>query len=96
MNRSQMKVNILSNEYQNEVVQFFKLAKRNFTADKGLFIVLVKYEGIPKHLERKEIFNRLCYDGICQNYTILVRHSEVKKKIDYVIQRLIDEDVDDQ
>ncbi|CAL5208813.1 unnamed protein product [Lathyrus oleraceus] len=78
MDRSWMKVNRLSIEYENGLKQFLDLAEKNLHDNNGIFWYPCKnYFDTKKH-HRDVMFNHCGCDG--QNYTKWVWHGEATKK----------------
>ncbi|CAK8567798.1 unnamed protein product [Lathyrus sativus] len=90
MNRSWMRANRLSAEYENGVMKFLQFDERNAkknlpppksNAEKSNHLLYlcscVLCENQEPKLNKKEIMDRLIYEGICQSYTQWIWHGEV-------------------
>ncbi|KAL6509568.1 hypothetical protein OROGR_022878 [Orobanche gracilis] len=70
MDRSWMRANRLSDEFDHGVAEFLELAEKNLPNNKGLFpCPCVSYGTRDPKLNKDEIRDHISWKGICQNYT---------------------------
>ena len=80
MDRSWMKANRLSSEYENGLLQYFDFVEKILRDNNEIFwCPCMKCYNTKKH-SRDVIFNHCDCDGTIQNYTKLVWHDEGTKK----------------
>ncbi|XP_057422588.1 uncharacterized protein LOC130716624 [Lotus japonicus] len=78
MDRSWMRANRLSDEFDNGVVEFLEFAEKNLPNNNGLFpCPCVSCGNRDPKLTKDEIRDHLAWKGICQNYTQWIWHGEV-------------------
>ncbi|XP_057453002.1 uncharacterized protein LOC130744857 [Lotus japonicus] len=78
MDRSWMRANRLSDEFDKGVVEFLEFAEKNLPNNKGLFpCPCVSCGNRDPKLTKAEIRDHLAWKGICQNYTRWIWHGEV-------------------
>ncbi|XP_058746192.1 uncharacterized protein LOC131619068 [Vicia villosa] len=90
MDRSWMRVNRLSDEYEHGVMEFLEFAESNAKKDLPppksnaedshptlFFCPCVRCANKEPKLSKKKIIDHLICEGICQNYTQWIWHSEV-------------------
>ena len=77
MDRSWMRANRLSDEFENGVTEFLQFAQKNLPNNDGLFPCPCVICANREENNGDEIRGHLTWKGICQNYTQWIWHGEV-------------------